>query len=172
MRFVGETYRAHDPAWAWSPLSGDGAAMAGGRFNWVGMPALYLSLSIATATREVTAGFAHRLTPFTFCGYDIDCEDIADLSTDLSRAGLSIALSQLACPWGSFLKDGKTPPSHAVVRRLTAEGYAGLLAPSFAVGATSDDVNLVLWRYGPDLPHRVRVHDPSGKLPKNQLSWT
>ena len=44
--------------------------------------------------------------------------------------------------------------------------------PSFANGATADDQNLVLWRWGPDLPHQVMVYDPTGKLPKNQLSWT
>jgi RES domain-containing protein len=172
LRFAGQGYRAHDPAWAWSPLSGDGAAVAGGRFNWTGMAALYLSLSMATATREVTAGFAHRLTPYTFCSYDIDCEAIADLSTEAGRDGLGIALAHLACPWASFLKDGKTPPSHTVVKGLIAGGHAGLLAPSFAVGAAAGDINLVLWRYGPDLPNRVQVYDPGGKLPKNALSWT
>jgi RES domain-containing protein len=58
-----------------------------------------------------------------------------------------------------------------VVRRLLAQGCAGALVPSFARGSTADDENLVLWRWGPDLPHRVMVHDPTGKLPKNQLSW-
>ena len=47
-----------------------------------------------------------------------------------------------------------------------------MLAPSFANGADPHDHNLILWRWGPDLPHRVDVHDPSGRLPKNQLSWT
>jgi len=41
----------------------------------------------------------------------------------------------------------------------------------FAHGATADDQNLVLWRWGPDPPHKVMVYDPTGKLPKNQLSW-
>lgn len=31
--------------------------------------------------------------------------------------------------------------------------------------------NLVLWRWGPELPNRIRVYDPSGRLPANQLSW-
>jgi RES domain-containing protein len=29
----------------------------------------------------------------------------------------------------------------------------------------------VLWDWGPDLPHKVTVFDPSGRLPKDQLSW-
>jgi RES domain-containing protein len=60
----------------------------------------------------------------------------------------------------------------AVVRRLLAQGRAGILVPSFVTGATVDDQNLVLWRWGPDPPHKVSEYDPTGKLPKNPLSWT
>jgi RES domain-containing protein len=28
-----------------------------------------------------------------------------------------------------------------------------------------------LWRWNGSLPHKVAVFDPSGRLPKNQLSW-
>jgi RES domain-containing protein len=31
--------------------------------------------------------------------------------------------------------------------------------------------NLVLWRWGPTLPHKVDVHDPDKRLPKDQSSW-
>ncbi|MGE5565087.1 MAG: RES family NAD+ phosphorylase [Parcubacteria group bacterium] len=172
MRFQGVCYRGHDPAWAWSPLSGAGAAAAGGRFNWQGMEALYLSLALGTAILEVTHGFAHRITPFTFCSYDVDCEDIADLRDEEARAAAGVTLAELGCNWGDFLRNGRTPPSHTAVRRLRESGLAGILVPSFANGASADDHNLVLWRYGPDLPHRVQVYDPSGRLPKNQLSWT
>jgi RES domain-containing protein len=50
-------------------------------------------------------------------------------------------------------------------------GHAGILVPSFAPGAGPDDHNLVLWRWGARRPHKIRVYDPSGRLPKNQLSW-
>jgi RES domain-containing protein len=43
---------------------------------------------------------------------------------------------------------------------------------ALAAGADVDDHNLVLWRYGTDLPHKVLIYDPSGRLPKKQLSWT
>lgn len=36
----------------------------------------------------------------------------------------------------------------------------------------ADKANLVLWRWAPDLPHRVNVYDPSGRLPRNQTSWS
>ena len=172
MRFKGECFRAHDPNWAWSPLSSAGAALKGRRFNWPGLETLYLSLSFNTVFHEVSGGFAHRLTPYVLCSYDVDCEDIADLRTDPDRAGHSVGRSDLACAWGDALIAGREPESWRVVRRLMAEGHAGILVPSFANGATADDQNLVLWRWGPDLPHKVMVYDPTAKLPKNQLSWT
>lgn len=172
MRFKAECFRAHDPNWSWTPLSGAGAALKGRRFNWPGLETLYLSLSYHTVFREVSGGFAHRLTPYVLCSYDVDCDDIADLRTDAERAALGVALTDLSCAWADALAAGREPASWAVVRRLLAEGYAGILVQSFATGATVDDQNLVLWRWGPDLPHRVTAYDPTGKLPKNQISWT
>jgi RES domain-containing protein len=55
--------------------------------------------------------------------------------------------------------------------RLIAEGAAGMLAPSYAPGATTADRNLILWRWSDRPPHKITVHDPSGRLPKDQLSW-
>ncbi len=172
MRFRGEAFRAHDPNWSWTPLSGAGAALKGRRFNWPGLATLYLSLNFNTVFREVSAGFAYRLTPYVLCGYDVDCDNIADLRTDAGRAEHGVAFEALACAWGEALAVGREPASWGVVRRLIAGGDVGMLVPSFANGATPDDHNLVLWRWGPDLPHTVTVYDPTGKPPKNQLSWS
>jgi len=171
LRFTGDAFRAHDPRWSWTPLSGRGAALHGGRFNWRGLDTLYLSLSPMTAVREAAAGFAHRLDPLLLCTYAVDCEDIVDLRTDQDCAAHEVSLGDLACAWASDLGAGREPASHAAVRRLLGQGATGMLAPSFANGAGPHDQNLILWRWGPDLPHRVDVHDPSGRLPKNQLSW-
>lgn len=143
----------------------------GRRFNRKGQSALYLSLSAMTALREVSGGFAHRLTPLVLCSYDIDCEDVVDLRTAAGRVEAAVQLSDLAAPWAEALTRGREPASHTLVDRLVANGAAGVLVPSFAVGATDDDQNLVLWRWGPAPPHRVQVFDPSGRLPRSQLSW-
>ena len=55
MRFRGIVYRAHDPRWSWPPASGEGARLHGGRFNRVGVPAFYASVSPVTAIREASA---------------------------------------------------------------------------------------------------------------------
>lgn len=171
MRFVGRCYRGHDPAWSFTPLSGEGAALTGGRFNRKGEPALYLSLDIMTAVGECTQGFSHRLQPLTMCEYDIDCAEVADLRNAAGRDKHGVAWDELACGWLAFQSERREAPSWLVAERLRAEGYCGLLVPSFVPGASDANHNLVLWRWGPDLPHQVIVYDPSGRLPKNQLSW-
>ena len=54
MRFQGLVYRAHNPEWSWTPLSGEGARRPGGRFNHRGVPALYTSISPLTAILEAS----------------------------------------------------------------------------------------------------------------------
>ena len=171
MRFAGRCYRAHDPAWSFTPLSGQGAAITGGRFNRKGELTLYLSLDVMTSFGESTQGFTKRLQPLTMCEYEVDCEDVVDLSSDAARAGEGVNRADLACAWLTFQLSGKQAPSWLVADRLREDGASGVLVPSFAPGATDANINLVLWRWGPGLPHKVEVYDPSGRLPKNQLSW-
>ena len=171
MRFQGTCFRAHDPRWSFTPLSGDGAVLHGGRFNPKGMPALYLSLSLATAVKEINQGFAHKINPCTLCSYDVDCEDVADLRNENGRAEHGVVLGDMSCAWFELAATGKDPPSWQIASKLIGDGIAGILVPSFAHDARDEDQNLVLWDWGKNLPRQISVFDPSGKLPKNQLSW-
>lgn len=171
MRFQGRCYRGHDPAWSFTPLSGEGAAITGGRFNRKGEPTLYLSLDIITAVGECTQGFSRRLQPLLMCEYDVDCADIADLRDDAGLNKHGVAWDEIACGWLACQREGRDAPSWLVVDRLRSGGHSGIIVPSFVPGAAATHNNLVLWRWGSDLPHRVNVYDPSGRLPKNQLSW-
>jgi RES domain-containing protein len=171
LRFQGTGYRAHDPKWAFSPTSGEGAKAKGGRFNPIGIPALYLSLSLEGIFLEMGHGFAHRFDPLTICSYEIDVEDVIDLRTDDARHAASVELADMACAWALEIANGREPPSWILAGRLMERGGAGILAPSFARSAHPDMHNLVLWRWGPHLPHRVSVHDPENRLPKDQSSW-
>ncbi|MET0528881.1 MAG: RES domain-containing protein [Microvirga sp.] len=172
MRFKGTVYRAHNPRWAFSPLSGEGAARTGGRFNRPDVPALYTSLTLETAVREAAQGFARKLDPLTLCSYDVDVADIADLRVESQRKRLGIAAADLACPWKLLAHEGKPVPSWLATDKLVRGGHAGILVRSFAPGATEADVNLVLWHWGANLPHRVKLHDPERRLPRNQKSWS
>lgn len=157
--------------WAFSPLSGEGAAIHGGRFNPKGMPALYMSLSIDTAVTEAAQGFAGKLEPLTICLYEVDCDGIIDLSTPESRDAAGVDLAEMEAPWAWDRAEKRKPASVAVAERLIKAGAAGILVPSFARLARPDMRNLVLWRWGRDLPNRVYAYDLSGRLPKSKMSW-
>ena len=171
MRVRGICYRGHDPRWAYSPLSGDGAKAKGGRFNPVGIPALYHSLTIAGMFAEQSHGLPYLFLPLTACTYDVDVDDIVDLRTAALCRKSGIEIADLGCAWKYDLALGREPASWTIAKRLIANGAVGILVPSFANEADADMRNLVLWKWGPTLPHRVEVHDPSGRLPKNQTSW-
>ncbi len=172
MRFQGAAYRAHDPKWSSAPLSGVGAATHGGRFNPKGTPALYLALSQMTAIKEANQGFARKMDPCLLCEYDVDCEDIVDLLDPSVREAVGVSEVDLACGWLGLAASGKPPPTWTLARHLIDKGQAGVIVPSFAPGAVTADVNLVLWRWSALRPHRCIVHDPSGRLPRDQSSWT
>ena len=171
LRFTGTCYRAHDPRWAYAPLSGAGAALRGARFNAKGIPALYLGVTLETAILEANQGFAHKIDPCTLCSYDVDCDDIADLRDEASRKYLGVALGDMACAWSSDLAGGLTPPSWTLANLMIAKGLAGILVPSFANRAMPNHQNLVLWKWGKNLPHQVNVVDTQGRLPRDQSSW-
>lgn len=157
--------------WSFSPISGEGAAKVGGRFNRKGDPTLYLALDIITAVNECTQGLGQRLQPLTMCEYDVDCEPVADLRTETGRAAHAIGLGELGCAWLTLSRAGREVPSWQATDRLKDASFAGMLVPSFAPGAGRESHNLVLWRWGPDLPASVIVFDPAGRLPRDQLSW-
>jgi RES domain-containing protein len=171
VRFKGLAYRGHDPSWAHAPLSGEGAAAQGGRFNPKGVAALYLSLAVETVFKEVSAGFGHRFDPLTICAYDVECEALVDLTTEDARAAAGVTYEQLAAPWMLDRSAGRIPASWRVQERLRAAGASGVLVPSFANGSLPGEVNLVLWVWGEAPPQAVRVIDAKNRLPKNRLSW-
>lgn len=171
MRLQGVAYRAHNPKWSWSPLSGEGARLHGGRFNPNGVAALYLSLDWSTAIIEANQGFAYRIPPLTIVSYEVDCEDIADLTSAEERTRHRVSSKAMACAW-RLLADTRAPvPSWRIAERLIAAGLAGIVVPSFAVGADPEARNLVLWQWSEEPPHRVSIIDTERRLPRSDASW-
>lgn len=171
MRFVGAVYRAHNPEWAFDPLSGEGARLYGGRFNAKGVAALYTALDVLTAVREASP-LGAPFQPMTLCQYDVDCDDVVDARRAEEREAFEIAAADLASPnWRGEMLAGKSPASQALAARLAAGGAAGLIAPSFARGAPAGSANLILWRWSGSRPHRIALVDPDGRLPHNRESW-
>ena len=171
MRLQGLVYRAHNPRWAFAPTSVDGAARHGGRFNPVGMPALYASRRMETAWLEAQQGFAFKAQPLTLCAYQVDCADVADLNDPAIRAEHRIEEADLACAWEDLASRQLTPPSWEVAQRLVAAGVAAIIVRSFTAGATSSDHNVVFWTWSDVPPHQVMVIDDHLRLPRDDSSW-
>jgi RES domain-containing protein len=171
VKFTGFVYRAHNPRWAFTPDSGQGAAAAGGRFNPIGMPALYTAPRFETAWLEAQQAFPFKAQPMTLCAYEVDCEDIVDLTDAANLVAHEITPADLACPWKDLSTRGIKPPSWEVTERLFASGTAGVVVPSYAKGAVAADVNVVFWNWAPDPPRRVRVIDDDRRLPRDASSW-
>jgi RES domain-containing protein len=149
--YRGKLYRALNPVYAREPLSGRGAELYGGRFNPKGVPALYASLSVMTALRE--ANQVGNLQPI------FDCRDEPALEAEgMDAAALANGT------WRDQMKASGEARTQAFARRLIASGYQGLLVRSFARGATGDDLNLVLWKWGNAAPARLILIDDENRL--------
>lgn len=171
MRFTGLVYRAHNPQWSWTPLSGKGARRHGGRFNRIGVPALYTSLSPLTAIREAQP-LGRPMQPLTLCAYEVDADPVFDALDEAQRTEHNVADLELHCPtWEREMREDATPLSQALADRLMAAGYVGMRVQSFARGAEPDDINLVFWRWGDKRPSRVVVIDDEGRLPKDRTGY-
>lgn len=164
MRFRGLVYRAHNPQWSWTPLSGEGARRHGGRFNRRGIPALYTSLSPLTAIREAQP-LGRPMQPLTLCAYEVDIKPVVDTLDEGRCRMLGVNDSDLVCPtWEAEMLAGAVPASQALADRLIAAGYAGMRVQSFAAGAGTGDFNLVIWSWSSHRPHRVVLIDDEGRL--------
>ena len=164
MRLRGLVYRAHNPQWAWTPASGEGARRYGGRFNRRGVPALYLSFSPITAIREAQP-VGRPMQPLTLCAYEIDAEPVFDAENPAELRRVGADPSDVACPtWEADMLSGGVAASQDLADRLAAAGHVGMRVRSFAVGAERRDLNLVMWRWGNDYPIRAVVIDEEGRL--------
>jgi RES domain-containing protein len=160
-------WRILAPKWAYDPLSGEGTARFGGRFNPKGTPALYLSEEIDTAFAEYQQDLLVR--PGTFCAYQLNVAGVIDLCNPATRAAIRINEPILLSPWKEILLVQKRqPPTWELVVQLLKLGVTGVRVPS---AQKQGGVNLVLWRWNDNPSRRVKVLDPKHELPNNQDSW-
>jgi RES domain-containing protein len=160
--YDGLLYRSLNPLYARQPLSGEGAARFGGRFNPKGTPALYTALTIGTAIRE--ANQVGDLQPTTLVAYRAKLTNLFDCRDTAALGVLGRTAETLADPaWREAMrKDGRAPTQDFAIA-LIAAGHPGLLVRSFARGARADELNIVLWRWtGKDA--RLTVVDDEKRL--------
>ncbi|KPF73740.1 hypothetical protein IP88_08780 [alpha proteobacterium AAP81b] len=154
---VGRWWRMLSPRWHHEPLSGAGAARAGGRWNPPGVAALYLSADHATAIAEYMQALIH---PGTLAPYEVAADAILDLTDASVRAEAGIADSLLTQSWRRIrdIERGE-PDSWALAREGMTSGFDGCLVPS----VQNRGRNLVLWHWGAT-GARVSVIDPADVL--------
>ena len=171
-RYVGPAFRAHHPKWSYAPTSGEGARLYGGRFNRKGLAALYLSLSYDGAYQEAVKG-GSLPSPTTVVSYQLDVEPVLDTFDQDAAKLYDLPTDELGGKnWEAKLEQGGEVESHNLADRLIKMGFAGIIVPSFARRAPPGAKNIVLWSWSDDLPHKVKVYDPDGRLPRNRLSWS
>ena len=163
MHYRGLLYRAINPIRAREPLSGEGARLHGGRFNAKGVPALYTALSVMTAIRE--ANQIGTLQPTTLVCYEADITPNFDATDADALGAYDMTPGDLAAEdWRLQMRAHGKAPTQILAERLIADGYAGLRVPSFAKGASVEDLNMVLWVLGSTLPAKLVLIDDEGRL--------
>ncbi len=159
-------WRAFVPRWAHLPLSGEGAARFGGRWNPVGAPAVYAARELSTAWAEYNQGFVQH--PALIAQLTLSGARLADLTDADVLAELKVDDKIHLCQWRDAMDRGLVPETHALAKRLLGEGWHGVVYPSvMSPGGTC----VALWRWnGTDAP-RLDVTDPDHRLPKTPASW-
>jgi RES domain-containing protein len=159
-------WRMLAPRWSHAPLSGAGAARAGGRWNERGQSALYLSLDHSTAIAEYQQDLPR---PGTLTAYDVAATSILDLTDATILHNLAIGAEILKERWKRVRDvEGRRPVSWDLAAAAKAAGHQGMLVPSVqALG-----INLVLWSWNEAGGATVVLIDPLGDLPRDQSSWT
>lgn len=118
-------------------ISGDGAALFGGRWNPPGIPALYGSLDVFTATKEsyqnlIGAGFKNKnIKPRVMAGAAIKAKRLLDLTNSGIRKKLGFSLNELLDEdWKGIQDGGEESWTQAIGRGAHLAGFEGLIVPS------------------------------------------
>ena len=159
-------WRAYVPRWSYLPLSGEGAARFGGRWNPVGFPTVYAARELSTAWAEYNQGFIQH--PALIAQLELTGARLADLTDPAALQVRGLDESIHRAEWRSDLDKGLVPGTHAAYHRLVGAGFHGVIYPSFMSPGGSC---VALWRWnGPDAPD-LRIVDPDGRLPTSPASW-
>ena len=120
-------WRAYVPRWSHLPLSGEGAARWGGRWNPVGVPTIYAARELSTAWAEYNQGFVQH--PALIAQLELTGARLID-TTDpavLDQWGMNEDIHRTE--WRSALSEGADCATHAAYRRFAEAQIDGVIYP-------------------------------------------
>ena len=128
-------YRSATPKYAREKdiVSGQGSRLFGGRWNPIGLAAVYASLSPETAMAETLAHYRYyglslsQAMPRLFVAVSIRLSAVIDLTDGNVRRRLRISEDELAgCDWRKEIAAGRTPVTQLVGQAAQLAGFEGL----------------------------------------------
>lgn len=132
MRCVGAKY-----AKAKDFFSGAGAAKCGGRWNRVGMEAIYASLDVITATHEAYQNFVAfgfpltSIQPRVTAGATVSLEKVLELTDAKVRSRIGFTLTELIHEdWRGLQAAGDESWTQAIGRGCLLAGFEAIIVPS------------------------------------------
>jgi RES domain-containing protein len=144
-------YRSSTPRYATEDdlLTGIGSQRCGGRWNPVGLAAVYASLTPETALAETLAHHRYynlpleQAMPRTFVAIEARLRLVLDLGNGQVRQRLRLSLaSLLAVDWRRDMAEGRIPLTQVVGWAADLSGFEGVLVPS---SADPTGVNLLVF---------------------------
>jgi RES domain-containing protein len=122
--FKGLLWRVVEPEFSRRPLSPIGSMITGGRFNPVGVPAIYLASDPFTGLLETSPQFDTANKAKTIVPITVNLGGIADLTDDETCDLLKIDQQKIDEPWSS---DPATPSySQSVFHTIRGNRFAGV----------------------------------------------
>jgi len=137
----GTIYRSTSPRYATSSdlVSGAGSRLHGGRWNPVGVAAVYGSFTPETALAETLAHCryyglpVHAAMPRTFVAIEFVLSKVLDLTRGRNRQNLGVSQQRLLeCDWRAEMQRGLLPLTQQVAVAAFKAGLEALLVASAA----------------------------------------
>jgi RES domain-containing protein len=159
-------WRACVPKWSYNPLSGEGAALSGVRWNAIGQKCIYAALELSTSWAEYNQGFVQH--PAIIALLILKNAKLVNLLDSTTLKSLNISNEIHNTQWRNDLDCGQTPATHILAASLIDEGFDGVIYPSFM---SQGGACIALWRWNGEHEPSLEVVDPDHRLPKQPSSW-